>query len=101
MPATPRRSDDLTIRTAPFRRIRPSQAGAGRRPRPPATSRYRDTPRPCAARGREGPGLYADAMPTTRKREAAIAVATLGLLLNGALAGCSLSKDDEPDTSAA
>ena len=33
-------------------------------------------------------------MPTTRKRGAAVAVATLGLLLSGALAGCSLSKDD-------
>jgi hypothetical protein len=36
-------------------------------------------------------------MPTTRKRGASIAVATLGLLLNGALAGCSLSKDDDTD----
>ena len=41
-------------------------------------------------------------MPTTRKRGAAVAVATLGLLLNGALAGCSLSKDDDKrDTSSA
>ena len=41
-------------------------------------------------------------MPTTRKRGTAVAVATLGLLLNGALAGCSLSKDDDkPDTSSA
>jgi hypothetical protein len=30
----------------------------------------------------------------TRKRGAAVAVATLGLLLSGALAGCSVSKDD-------
>jgi hypothetical protein len=38
----------------------------------------------------------------TRKRGAAVAVATLGLLLNGALAGCSLSKDDDKrDTSSA
>ena len=44
-----------------------------------------------------GSGLYADAMPTTRNRGAAVAVATLGLLLSGALAGCSVSKDDEPD----
>jgi hypothetical protein len=36
-------------------------------------------------------------MPTTRKRGASIAVATLGLLLNGALAGCSISKDDDSD----
>ncbi len=35
-------------------------------------------------------------MPTTRKRGAAVAVATLGLLLSGAFAGCSVSKDDEP-----
>lgn len=35
-------------------------------------------------------------MPTTRKRGAAVAVATLGLLLSGAFAGCSISKDDEP-----
>jgi len=40
-------------------------------------------------------------MPTTRKRGAAVAVATLGLLLSGALAGCSISKDDEPDETAA
>ena len=41
-------------------------------------------------------------MPTTRKRGAAVAVATLGLLLNGVLAGCSLSKDDNKrDTSSA
>ena len=36
----------------------------------------------------------------TRKGGAAVAVAALGLLLNGALAGCSLSKDDDKrDTS--
>jgi hypothetical protein len=43
-------------------------------------------------------------MPTTRKRGAAVAVATLGLLLNGALAGCSSNKDDDSnkrDTSSA
>jgi hypothetical protein len=43
-------------------------------------------------------------MPTTRKRGATVAVATLGLLLSGALTGCSLSKDDdggERDTAAA
>ena len=44
-----------------------------------------------------GRGLYADAMPTTRKRGASVAVATLGLLLSGALSGCSISKDDEPE----
>jgi hypothetical protein len=36
-------------------------------------------------------------MPTTRKRGAAVAVATLGLLLNGVLAACSVSKDDDGD----
>jgi hypothetical protein len=36
-------------------------------------------------------------MPTTRKRGAAFAVATLGLLLSGALTGCSLNKDDDGD----
>lgn len=35
-------------------------------------------------------------MPTTRKRGTAVAVATLGVLVSSALAGCSLSKDDEP-----
>jgi hypothetical protein len=35
-------------------------------------------------------------MPTTRKRGTAVAVATLGLLLSGALLGCSVS-DDEPE----
>jgi hypothetical protein len=35
-------------------------------------------------------------MPTTRRRGAAIVLATLGVLLSGALTGCSLSKDDEP-----
>ncbi len=35
-------------------------------------------------------------MPTTRKRSATVAAATLGLLLSGALSGCSLTKDDEP-----
>ena len=34
-------------------------------------------------------------MPTTRKRGAAVAVATLGVLLSGTLAGCSVSKDDD------
>jgi hypothetical protein len=33
-------------------------------------------------------------MPTTRKRGAAIAAATLGLLLSGAFSGCSIGKDD-------
>ncbi len=36
-------------------------------------------------------------MPTTRKRGAAVAAATLGLLLSGALSGCSISKDDDPE----
>jgi hypothetical protein len=43
-------------------------------------------------------------MPTTRNRGAVVAVATLGLLLNGALASCSLNKDDDSnkrDTSSA
>jgi len=44
-----------------------------------------------------GSGLYADAMPTTSKRGARVAVATLGLLLSGAMAGCSLSSDDDAD----
>jgi hypothetical protein len=41
-------------------------------------------------------------MPVTRKRGASVAVATLGLLLSGTVAGCSVSKDDDPkDTSSA
>jgi hypothetical protein len=36
-------------------------------------------------------------MPTTRKRGTAVAAATLGLLLSGAFAGCSVSKDDHTD----
>jgi hypothetical protein len=41
-------------------------------------------------------------MPVTRKRGAAVTVATLGLLLVGALSGCSSSKgDDQKDTSSA
>jgi hypothetical protein len=35
-------------------------------------------------------------MPTTRRRRATVALATLGVLLSGALTGCSLSKDDDP-----
>jgi hypothetical protein len=35
-------------------------------------------------------------MPTTRKRGTGVAVATLGVLLSGAFAGCSINKDDEP-----
>jgi hypothetical protein len=35
-------------------------------------------------------------MPTTRKRAATAAVATLGVLLSGAISGCSISKDEEP-----
>jgi hypothetical protein len=34
-------------------------------------------------------------MPTTRRRGAAVAVATLGVLLSGTVAGCSVSKDDD------
>lgn len=35
-------------------------------------------------------------MPTTRKRAATVAAATLGLLLSGAFSGCSITRDDEP-----
>ena len=35
-------------------------------------------------------------MPTTRKRATTIAVAALGVLLSGAVSGCSINADDEP-----
>lgn len=35
-------------------------------------------------------------MPTTRKRGAVFAAATLGLLLGGAFSGCSITEDDPP-----